>query len=49
METYRLKNIMILTLALVNVFLLGLLGLRQAQQLASQRQTAQELTALFDG
>ena len=49
METYRLKNIMILTLALVNVFLLGLLGLRQAQQLASQRQTVQELTALFDG
>lgn len=47
METYRLKNIIILTLALVNVFLLGTLGMRQAQQVASQRKTTEELVTLF--
>ncbi len=47
METYRLKNIIILTLVLVNAFLLGTLGMRQAQQVASQRQATEELVKLF--
>lgn len=47
METYRLKNIIILTLTLVNVFLLGMLGMRQAQQVSSQHKTTEELVTLF--
>jgi regulatory protein YycI of two-component signal transduction system YycFG len=47
METYRLKNIMILTLVLVNIFLLGTLGMRQAQHVTSQHQATDELVALF--
>lgn len=47
METARLKNIIILTLALVNVFLLGTLGMRRAQQIASQHQAAEALIAIF--
>ena len=46
METYRLKNIIILTLALVNVFLLGTLGMRQAQKITSQHQATEELVSL---
>ncbi|MET0016170.1 hypothetical protein [Oscillibacter sp.] len=49
METYRLKNIIILTLVLVNAFLLGTLGMRQAQQVASQSQATEELVKLFAG
>ena len=47
METHRLKNIIILTLLLVNAFLLGTLGMRQAQQSAAQRQAREELIKLF--
>lgn len=47
METYRLKNIIILTLLLVNAFLLGTLGMRHAQQTASRQQAAEELVKLF--
>lgn len=47
METYRLKNIIILTLLLVNAFLLGTLGMRHAQQVASRRQATEELVKLF--
>lgn len=47
MESYRLKNIIILTLALANVFLLSVLGLRHTQALDAQRQTARELSVLF--
>lgn len=47
MESWRLKNIIILVLALVNVFLLGSLVLRKTEDSASRRQAAAELTALF--
>lgn len=47
METRRLKNIIILTLLLVNAFLLGMLGMRQAQQAAARRQATEELVKLF--
>jgi len=47
METHRLKSIIILTLLLMNVFLLGTLGIRQAQQAAARRQAPAELVKLF--
>lgn len=47
MQTSRLKNIIILILALVNLFLLGTLISRQSQEYTAHRQTAQELVALF--
>lgn len=47
MRTSRLKNIIILTLALVNLFLLGTLGVRQMQVYSSRRQTTEELVTLF--
>jgi hypothetical protein len=47
MATHRLKNLVILTLALANLFLLCSLGLRQAQRAAAQSRAAEELTALY--
>ena len=48
MQSARLKNIIILILALLNLFLLGSLLSRQAARLDSRRQTATQLTALFE-
>ncbi len=48
MQSARLKNIIILILALLNLFLLGSLLNRQAARLDSRRQTVTQLTALFD-
>ncbi|WP_312613726.1 hypothetical protein [Oscillibacter sp.] len=47
METHRLKSIIILTLLMMNAFLLGTLGMRQAQQSAARRQATEELVKLF--
>lgn len=47
MQTSRLKNIIILTLLLVNCFLLGTLGMRKMQQLSTRQQATDELIALF--
>lgn len=47
MDRYRLKNIIIIILLLVNGFLLGVLSLRQTSENASHRQTAEQLVALF--
>lgn len=47
METSRLKNIMILLLVLVNLFLLGFLGVRLSSEYTAQRRTVSELTSLF--
>lgn len=47
MQGWRLKNIIILILALVNVFLLGSLVVRQTADRSSFRQAAAELSALF--
>lgn len=46
MKTSRLKNIVILILALANVFLAALLLVQQSQQRAAYRRTCEELTAL---
>ncbi len=47
METRRLKNIAILILLLLNLFLLGLLGYQRLQTRQVQRETRRQLTALF--
>lgn len=47
MERYRLKNIIILILVLLNVFLLVSLGLRGTEERAARRTQKQELVALF--
>lgn len=47
MERYRLKNIIILILALVNLFLLGSIIQRHSAQLSSRRIAAEQLSALF--
>lgn len=47
MERYRLKNIIILILVLVNVFLIGSLSSRKVSEDASRRRTVQQLAALF--
>lgn len=47
MERYRLKNIMILILALLNMFLLSSLLYRQSQDHALRRRSEEELVALF--
>lgn len=47
MERYRLKNIIILILALVNVFLLGSLVYRGSEERHMLRRTEEELVALF--
>ena len=41
MDRYRLKNIIIVILLLVNGFLLGVLSMRQTSANASHRQTAE--------
>ena len=48
MDTVRLKNVIILILALMNLFLLGSLGLRQLSRQTSSREAARQLTALFE-
>ena len=47
MERYRLKNIIILILALLNAFLLAALGIRGSEERAARRIQQQELVALF--
>lgn len=47
MERYRLKNIIILILALVNVFLLGSLAMRKTAEYDARRQTSEQLVKLF--
>lgn len=47
MESYRLKNIIILILALLNVCLLGTLAMRVNAEHASQRQAREQLVSLF--
>lgn len=47
MDRYRLKNIIILILLLVNGFLLGSLALRQTSEHASRHQTMEQLASLF--
>lgn len=46
METYRLKNIAIILLLLLNSFLLLLVGVQHLQELRAQRETIQRLEAL---
>lgn len=48
MDTFRLKNIIILILILMNVFLLGSLELRQASRQNASREAARQLVALFE-
>lgn len=48
METFRLKNIIILILALVNVFLLSSLALRKSSEYAADRRAGEELQQLFE-
>lgn len=47
MERYRLKNIIILILALLNAFLLVALGIRGTEEHTARRTQRQELVALF--
>ena len=47
MERYRLKNIIILILVLVNVFLLSSLVYRKSEESAALRRTEEELVELF--
>lgn len=47
MERYRLKNIIILILALLNLCLLGILALRVSAELSSRRQAREQLVSLF--
>ena len=47
MESYRLKNIIILILALLNVCLLGILAMRVNAEHASRREAQEQLVSLF--
>ena len=47
MESYRLKNIIILILALLNVCLLGILAIRVSAEHASRREAREQLVSLF--
>ena len=47
MERYRLKNIIILILALLNAFLLAALSIRGSGARTARRTQQQELVALF--
>ena len=47
MERYRLKNIIILILVLLNAFLLVSLGIRGTKEHTARRAQQQELVALF--
>lgn len=48
MQSSRLKNIIILILALTNLFLLAALTVRSTEEQSSHRQASQELVALFE-
>ena len=48
MDRWRLKNVIILILLLVNGFLLGSLAMRKTAEQASFRRTAEQLAALFE-
>lgn len=48
MDRYRLKNIIILILALVNLFLLGSLAQRRFAENATYQNTVQQMTSLFE-
>ena len=47
MESFRLKNIVILILALVNLCLLGLLGLRATSGLAARAEAREQMVRLY--
>lgn len=47
MDRYQLKNVIIIILLLVNVFLMGLVGIRVRSEREACRRTAEELGALF--
>lgn len=47
MDRYRLKNIIILILLLVNLFLLGSLAQRRAMEKATYQNTVEQITTLF--
>jgi len=47
LERHRLKNIIILILVLVNVFLLGSLAIRKTAEHSAHRQATEQLVALF--
>lgn len=47
MDRYRLKNVIILILLLVNIFLLGALAYRNSAAQSAQNRALQQLTALF--
>ena len=49
MDRFRLKNIIILILLLLNGFLLFSLAQRRTMQRDAFRRTAEELVALFEG
>ena len=48
METYRLKNIAILILLLLNIGLLFLIGSQRWQSRRADAETARQLTALYE-
>ena len=47
MESFRLKNIIILILALMNLCLLGLLGVRLTTGYSAQAEARQQMVQLF--
>lgn len=47
MDRYQLKNIMIIILALVNLFLLGSLAMRETSEQAARRRSEEQLVELF--
>ena len=47
MDRFRLKNIIILILVLVNVSLLGSLAIRERAEYSARRRTSEQLVALF--
>ena len=49
METYRLKNIAILILLLLNGCLLLTVGHQRLQSLGTERRTAEQLASLYEG
>ena len=47
MDRYQLKNVIIIILLLVNLFLMGMVGVRVRSEQEARRRTAEELGALF--
>ena len=47
MERSRLKNVIILILALVNLFLLASLFMRKSAEVSSRQRTTEQLVTLF--